>query len=474
MNANQLRTLGLAFALLSSLRLSAQTQPVTDSSSPVNQATQGTTPSSFSLKQALDYALTNSIQVKNARTDEGSATARIGEIRSAGLPQVAVQGQLTRNIKIQTQFVPANSFVKVDENGNPIPADIILPLSFGVNYQSIASASVTQLLFDGSYFVGLKAAKTYQELYRKNVTQSKVEVVEAVTKAYYSALVNKERLTLLDANVNRLDSLYRETSAQYQNGFVEKIDADRIEVQFNNTKIEQQKTQRLVVLSEYLLKFQMSLPMTKPIILTERLDNSGIENLEVDIDNNFKYDQRIEYATLQTQRELANLDVRNNRSGYLPHLSAFGNFGYNIGRNSFDIFSNHWYNFSAIGLSLNIPVFDGLQKHYKIQQAKLAYQKTEQSLQLLENNIDLQIQQARIMLQNGVDDLKVQRRNLELAREVARVAKIKYQQGVGSNIEVINAETSYKEAQTNYYGALYDTLIARVDLDKATGKLLEE
>ena len=470
MNTRKLRKSGAVLALwLTSSCLPAQAQGTTDSTRGASA-----TPASYSLKQAIDYAVINNLTVKNAQSDQASSAARVGEVRSVGLPQITGQAQITRNIDIQNQFVPANAFRQFDENGSPIPPDIIARLAFGVNYQSFAALSLNQLLFDGSYFIGLKAAKTYQELSRKAVAQSKIDVTEAVTKAYYSVLVNRERLNLLNTNVNRLDTLFRETRAQFENGFVEKIDADRLEVQFINIKIDQQRTQRLVELSEYLLKFQMGLPVAAPITLADRLDNPNIENLDVGVNQSFNYNQRLDYSTLQTQRELGLLDVKNNRAGYLPRLFLTGTLGFNTGSNKFDVFTIPWYRYSGVGLGLTVPIFDGLQKRYKIQQARLTHEKTEQSIKLLENSIDLQIQQAWVTLQNGVDALKTQRRNLELAQEVARVAKIKYQQGVGSNIEVINAEASYKEAQTNYYSALYDTLVAKVDLDKATGKLLTE
>jgi outer membrane protein TolC len=179
---------------------------------------------------------------------------------------------------------------------------------------------------------------------------------------------------------------------------------------------------------------------------------------------------------LQTQKELAYLDIRNNRSKYLPQLAAFGTFGYNPAATRLGNITQgeRWIDYSFVGLQLNVPIFDGLSKHYKTQQAKLAYEKSEQNMTQLQNSIDLQIRQATITLTNNLDALKSQKRNLDLAAEIVRVTRIKYQQGVGSNVEVNNAITAYKEAETNYYSALYDTLIAKVDLDKATGKLLAD
>jgi outer membrane protein TolC len=429
----------------------------------------------YSLKQAIDYALINNVNVKNAQLDTRSATARVGEIRAIGLPQVNAQAQLIHNIEIQNVIleVGAGPSFGGDPTGPQPPKGTPYSFPFQLKNNGSLALNVNQLLFDGSYFIGLKAASTYKELSQKSLTQSKIGVTEAVTKAYYSVLINRERLELLNANLTRLDTLFEETKIMYTNGFVEKIDADRIEVQRNNLATEKQKVERLVELTYYLLKFQMGLRMEDPMFLTDSLDDSSLDNYIIPATNNFNYSQRIEYSTLQTQKELAYLDIRNNSVGYYPQLAAFGTFGYNPAATKLgDITQKErWIDYSLVGLQLNVPIFDGLQKHYKIQQAKIAYEKTNQGMTLLQNSIDLEIKQATVTLTNSLESLKSQKRNLELAQEVVRVARIKYQQGVGSNIEVINAEADFKEAQTNYYSALYDAFIAKVDLDKATGQL---
>lgn len=426
----------------------------------------------FSLKEAIAYALINNVNVKNAQSDTKIANARVGEIRAIGLPQVNAAASFNRWIEPQQSILENGSNPFANDSTRPIGA--VVNFSFLLPYSGDASITASQLIFDGSYFIGLKAASTYKELAQSTLTQSRIGVAEAVTKAYYGVLVNRERLELLNTNINRLDTLFTETRAMYENGFVEKIDVDRIEVQRNNLATEQQKVIRLVDLSLYLLKFQMGLRMNDTVILSDSLSDTNFENMVLATGNNFNYNQRVEYSTLQTQKQLAYLDIRNNRMGYYPQLLAVGTFGYNTAASKFrrlTEFSERWFNYSFIGLQLKVPIFDGLSKHYKIQQARLAYEKTEQSTSLLQNSIDLEIKQATVTLTNSLESLKSQRRNLELAQEVVRVTRIKYQQGVGSNIEVINAEADFKEAQTNYYAALYDAYIAKVDLDKATGQL---
>ena len=272
-----------------------------------------------------------------------------------------------------------------------------LPFSLGSNMPGNLGATLNQLIFSGSYFVGLQAAATYRQLAQKNVTQSKVNVAEAVTKAYYSAQVAVERAKVLDLNIERLDTLMRDTRATFEAGFVEKIDVDRLEVQLNNLKTERQNVQNLIELSYALLKFQMGMPLTDQIILTDIVDESDANNLPAPISNAVDYGKRIEYSILNTQGELAELDIKRIRTGYLPTASAFASYGYNTGRNDFgEVFTQKWFNNSTIGLNVQIPIFDGLTKKYQLQQSQITLDKLNQSRNLLSQSIDLQVQQANI------------------------------------------------------------------------------
>lgn len=422
----------------------------------------------YSLEEAVDYAIKNNLNVKNAQLDAVSAEARIGEIRAAGLPQVTGNFTLIDNVIIQRFFLPANAFDPTAPADAP-PAAV----EFGIPWQGSASATLNQLIFNGSYFIGLKAAATYRELAQKSITSSRVSVAEAVTKAYYSAQVAEERAKLLDLNISRVDSLMIETKAMNESGFVELLDVNRLEVQINNLKTERQKVQNLIELSYALLRFQMGMPAREQIKLTDDINAVNIDSLKTTLaQTDVSYESRIEYSLLNTQEKLAGLDLRNIRSGYLPSVSASVGYGHNNGQDKFStLFSTRWFNNSAVTLSVNVPIFDGFSKRYQISQKKIAIDKVKNNQNLLRQSIDLETNQAAINIKNAFATLETQKRNLDLAEEIVRVSKIKYKEGVGSNIEVINAESSYKEAQTNYFTALYDLMIAKVDLSKAKGEL---
>ncbi|NID11428.1 TolC family protein [Fibrivirga algicola] len=433
---------------------------------PANQQGDG---QRFSMQEAIDFAIKQNINVRNSQLDAVSAEARILEIKASALPQVSVNGSFTDNLIIQRAFLPAVFF---DPKASPdAPA---VPVQFGVNYAGNATASVNQLLYSASLNVGLRAAATYRELAQRTTQATKVTVAEQVAKAYYGVLVARERSKLLDLNIGRLDTLLRDTRASNQQGFVEKLDVQRLEVQANNLRAERQNVENLIQLSYALLKYQMGLSVNDEITLTEQLQDRNLTELESLIapDPTFQYQSRIEYSTLQTQLKLAELDIEGSKKGYYPTVSAFVNYGYNNGKNRIgDMVTTPWLNFSTAGLSVQIPIFDGFLKKYQIAQKRVTLQKAQNSGELLKNSIDLQIRQSSITLNNGFQTLQTQLRNRDLAQEIVRVTRIKYKEGVGSNIEVLNAETSFREAQTNYFASLYDFLIAKVDQDKALGRL---
>ena len=222
--------------------------------------------------------------------------------------------------------------------------------------------------------------------------------------------------------------------------------------------------------------------LNQPIELTDKLDNIVIEAQAALNTQKFNYSQRIEYAVLETQRDLAKLDIKNKQAGYYPRLLLNGRYGYSGSSNNFsDLIRTktqfdgvdyaNWFEFAYVCVSLQVPIFDGLRKKYEIQQAKLNLQTVNNGFRILQQSIDLQMRQSSTNLQNAFLVLESQKQSLALAEEVARVANIKFKEGVGSNLEVVSAETELRQAQTNYYSAIYDALIAKVDLQKATGTL---
>jgi outer membrane protein TolC len=425
---------------------------------------------SFTVKDAVKYAIKNNLNVKNAELEILSADTRIKEIRAAGLPQISGQFQYTASPIVASSLIDPSrfSFGAAPNPNDPKPEPV--KVQFGLPFAGQAGIGVNQLIYDATWLLGLKAAPIYRELAKKSVDNSKISVAENVMKAYYSVLVAEERIQILDLNMGRLDSLIREMRIMNQQGFVEKIDLSRLEVQRNNLLTERQKVQNLIQLTYGLLKFQMGMRGDASIKLTEKLSDIDLVPLQALDYQPVDYANRIEYSSLMTQRELQEIDLQRTQKGVIPKLFFSGSLGASHSNTQFNPFK-YWFGVSQVSIGMQVPIYDSGLRKYQQQQQRITLTRVDQSAQLLRQSFDLQNQQAIISLKNGLQSLDIQKRNLELAQEVIRVSKIKYQSGVGSNLEVVNAEASLKEAQTNYFAALYDVIIAKVDLDKALGKL---
>ena len=421
----------------------------------------------FTLQEAVQYGTKNHLSVKNAELDIVGAELTIKQIKASGLPQINGNFSYTYNAIIPTQLIDAKNF---DPNA---PEGAVTKFKFGVPWAGQAGVGLNQLIFDATWLVGLKAAPVYRELARKGVTNSKVTVAENVAKAYYSVLVAEERSKILDLNIARIDSLIKEMKVMNQQGFIEKLDLDRLEVQRNNLVTETQKVKNLILLSQTLLKFQMGMKLDESIVLKDKLSDVDIRPLALLEYQPVDYANRIEYSTLMVQRQLTLLDKERTQKGTIPKVSFNGSLGAGHSNTRFNPFER-WFGSSALTLGVQIPIYDSGLRKIQLQQQDLALTKIDQNALLLRESFDLQSKSDGINLKNGLETLNVQQRNMDLATEVVRVTKIKYQAGQGSNIEVVNAESALKEAQTNYFAALYDVLIAKVDLDKAMGKLLSE
>ena len=422
---------------------------------------------SFSLKEAVHYGIKNHLTVKNAELEIYSAENTIKQVKAAGLPQINGQFQYTANVIVPTSLIAAKNF-------NPQAAEgEVMKIKFGVPWGGQAGVSLNQLLYDATWLVGIKAAPVYRELAQRTVASSKIVVAENIMKAYYSVLVAEERSKILILNVTRLDTLLREMKIMNEKGFIEKLDVDRLQVQRNNLVTETQKVRNLIELSYGLLKFQMGMKQQEPIVLKDKLSETDINILQLPDYQGVDFGNRIEYSTLMTQRKLASLDMERTEKGVFPKVFFNGSLGAGHSNPRFNPFER-WFGSSALSIGLQIPIYDSGLRKLQIQQHQINLTKIDQSASYLRELFELQATQGIISLKNGLESMKSQKANMELAQEVVRVSKIKYQAGAGTNIEVINAESSLKEAQTNYFAALYDLLIAKVDLDKANGKLLAE
>jgi outer membrane protein len=417
---------------------------------------------SFSIKQAVDYALNNQKDVVNATIDMDISDYKVKETVGTWLPQITGNVDVKDYEKLPVSLIPGEFL-----GGEP---GTFAPVQFGTRWTATAGFGASQLIFDPSYVVGVKASKTFRELSTKNLARTKIETAVAVTKSYYSVLVLREAKKILVANEVRLKKLLNDTKALYENGFVEKIDLDRVQVAYNNSVTENENFNLTMELSERTLSFQVGLPSTAKILTTDSLNSEAVKNMVVPAEI-ADVNKRIEYSIMKSQERLQEYNVKRYKGQYLPSLSLYGNLSTQAQRTTFNFAETgyRWYPIGFVGATLNLNIFDGLQREKKIAQEKLSLRKIENEMVNFESAIHLESSSSRANLINALSSLNVQDKNLELANSVTNTAKIKYDQGVGSNIEVLDAETSLKAAQVNYFQALYNAILAKIDLDKSLG-----
>jgi outer membrane protein TolC len=418
---------------------------------------------SFSATQAVDYAMKNSVNVQNALKDIEIQQQQNREITAAAYPQISGSVNITDYLKLPTQLIPAEFF-----GGQP---GTFQALQFGTKYSGTYGASLNQLLFDGQVFVGLQARAASIEYAEKNVGVTREVIKANVYKIYYQLVVGKKQIALLDANIARAEKLLHDTKALYDNGFQEKLDVDRTTVLLSNLKTQKIQVENQLASGNIGLKYLMGMPVKYELTLSDTLTGEFLR--EHVLTDSVHFEDRQEFQLIQTIEKLNTYNIKRYKYTYIPTVSLTGSYSRQAQRQTFDFFKGGepWYNTAYIGLQINVPIFDGFAKDARIKQAKLALAKTQNSIEGLKNQINNEVETARITIGNALIAIDEQTKNMKLAEEVYNQTKIKYEQGLGSNLEITNAETDLREAQNNYFNALYTGIVARVDYLKALGKL---
>ena len=433
----------------------------------INSNAQQKAPLTYSLADCIKYAYEHQDSVKNAELDVKNAEYKVKETIGSGLPQVNGAISFQDYLKVPAQVGP-DVF-----SGKPVdPEAPLVKFPFGPTvYTNTFALQASQLIFSGTFIVGLQAVKTFKELYQRSLIRSKIETNVNVTKAYYQVLVSGEQVKLLDINIKQLKEQLDQTVASNKQGFVEKIDVDRITVQYNNLVTNRENVARAIVLYMQMLKFQMGMPVDQELTLTDKLSDVHLDQQADNVTDTTFYHNRIEYNLLETNLKLNQLDVKDKKAAFLPVVALNGGYGGSFIENHFKYLYNNFYTNGFIGLSINIPIFSGFQRSYQLKQSRINVIKAQNDLANAKNGFALQANAARITFYNSIQSLNNQKRNQELANEVLRVSKIKYQQGVGSSIEVTQAQAALETADNQYIQSLYDAVINKVNLDKAYGKI---
>jgi outer membrane protein TolC len=446
----------------------------------------------FSLKQAVEYAKSNSYIVKNAKLDEKNAKAKVKETLATGLPQVNGAVNFNKNFQLTPFYFNlnlssfTNSLTPAYEallKGGLIDTATLLGLSSspgekgsvtraGANITGNANITVNQLLFDGSYLVGLQASKEFVKLSQQFSAKTEQDAEINVSKSYYLVLIAEENISLLESNLSQLEKTLKDTRALYVNGFVEKTDVDRLELAVSNLKLQRDKLHDQKEIATKLLKMQMGIQVNEPIYLTDKLEDLYKNNLVLTEKVTPNPSNRIEYQLLNQQVYLNKLNMKRYRTGFLPTLSAV----YNIAGSSYrdanfnPLTKFGWYSSSFVGVSMSVPLFDGFRKQSWMQQTHITLDKLENDKKNFENAVALETYQAQTNYESSIKQTEIRKSNMKLAENIYASVSAKFKNGVGSSFELTQAETELKTAQINYLTAIYDLMVARIELNKALGK----
>jgi outer membrane protein len=438
----------------------------------------------FSIQQTLDYAKKNNVQVKNALLGIQLQEQSNREITAAAYPQINGSVGATYNPYVATQVLPnfiSPSVYQVlidqsvkDGSGNPI----IMPggfgniaAQFGTKYNASAGVDLSQLLFDGQVFVGLKARSTSIAWQTKNAEVTEEIVKTNIYKIYYQLVVGKTQIDLLDANIVRLEKLSHDTKELYKNGFAEQLDVNKIDVQYANLTTEKLKAHNSLNNGYLGLKFLMGMPVKDSLLLTDTLSEEQIKQGILPLAN-YNYNDRKEYEYAELGKKLNEFNIKRYQLSQIPTLSLSGNYAKSAQRNKFDFFGKgDWFDISAINIRMSIPIFHGFATKARISQARIQLMQTQNQIENLKLQIDQQVETAKANFTTAVSTLDYQKKNMQLAETVYNQTKKKYEIGTGSNLEITAAQTDLIVSQTNYISAIYDAIIAKIDYLKAVGKL---
>lgn len=436
----------------------------------------------FSLSEAMKYAESNAPSVKVSRADLADAEARIKETRAIGLPKVNGSVGYQHFIEIPSQLLP--DFITPSIYGvlfkegviqpRPLNTGGVTPVQFGQKNSLEGKVTAQGLIFDATFFIALRGAKLYKNLAVARYNQTAKETHISVAKAYLASLIARENLERIDRNLVNLNKLIADTEGLYKEGFVEKVSVDRLKLSANNLNTQQNSLKEVVELSMSLLKFQMGFPIDQQIGLSTTLGEAlGDAKTMLLIDNDqFDVTTKKAYKTLQVADSLNEIDLKRIRAGYYPNLVGFGQFSRTLQRNNlFDNDEADWIPSSVVGVTLNVPIFDGLDKSAKRQRILARIDKAQVQKQQFIQASKLALVNAKTSIKNARNGIKMSEESIKIAEEIYRIAQIKFNEGVGSSIEVTQAQTELYQAQDQLTQAQYNLSTAYVEYLDALGQL---
>ncbi|MCB9222673.1 MAG: TolC family protein [Crocinitomicaceae bacterium] len=418
--------------------------------------------SSFSLAEAEEFGVNNHEKMKNSLLDYEAARKRVWETTAIGLPHISAKGDFQHMIDIPTSVVDATLFNPLAQPGE------VMTFQMGQKYTTSLTFNVNQLIFDGSYLVGLKFSKFWMKMNENGIERTKSEVKSMVREAYYNVLVAQKNVELMDSILISTEQMEKQTRIFYENGLILKEDADQITYTLNRIKSTKSNAERQLEIAFNLLKLQMGYDFEKELEITENLDDvlSAILS-NSPISKNYDPKNNSNYQMLNEQQTLDQFNVMNEKAKYYPSMGAFFTHSQNAYRSEFNFFNNmDWYPTTIWGLSLKIPIATSGQQIMKVQQAEIKVEQDANNIAQLERTLEFQELQLKAQFQSAYDKMTIEMENVKLAQFIYEQGLKKKANGAISSLEVTQLQNQYLQAEGNYIAAIMDLLSVKIQLDK--------
>ncbi len=418
----------------------------------------------FTIEEAKAYALENHLTVSNADNDIAIARQQVVEVRGMGLPQVDLTGSFTNFINLPVQVMDASFLDPNASSGETVS------FRAGTDYSADGTLQVRQLVFNGSYIIGLQAANFFAEFQRTVATASKEDVVFNVVQAYELASVAKSNKEFVDSLVIITQQLIDKQQHYLELSLILQEDMDQLSYSLLSAKSSQLAAQINYENSICMLKLAMGYPMKNPLEISNTPDELLQKNT---LSSGESIYNNLNYILLEQQVKLSEYNIKNNQFANLPSLNAFFQHTYNAYRNEFNFFADEkWFPQTLWGLQLNIPIFSGLTRHAKTSQARIKMLSDQNNLKLMEQNLEFQEIQCRNNLRGATNKLELQKQNVQLASTIYTNEIIKEEVGKGNSIVVTQKHNQLMVAQSQYIASMVELFQAKLALDKLYNKIL--
>jgi outer membrane protein TolC len=418
----------------------------------------------FSLEQAISHALINNRSEINAGRDIEIAKKKKWETTAMGLPQINGAINYQDNFKLQTSLLPAQIF------GGP--AGEFAEVTFGTKHNGGGNISLTQLIFDGSYLVALQASKTYLQFYENYKVKTDSEVKEMIINAYGNVLLADESVQILQKNKAILEKTLFDTDQTYKNGLIEEENVEQLKITLSSVNSNLNYVNRLKEISLKMLKVNLGIDIDETLILTDKLELLAQNNLDLSLKAaEFDPKGNINYKISQNFVDQRNLEMKLQKSKALPTLAAGVNFGYNSFGNTFSFFNStqRYFNYSNLGISLNVPLFSSFARSARTQQAKIALDKAKTDLTDAEQKIKLGYQNAKSNYEFSIEQYNSSKENLKLAERIEKKQQIKFKEGLSSSFDFTEAQRQLYSSQQSYLQTMVDVINKKAALEKVIG-----